>query len=351
MRSLPNAMRLPFLLVLVLPILALANVPHEDAVPAYSAEQTVRQIEQDVPEPGWTSSASGKRHMARNYISSTIDEPTVILPRGGNTWRTLRNGPIAFWSAVLLIGVLVLVAAFYFIVGPTGLKGQPTGRKILRFTGFQRLVHWTTAIVFLVLAFTGLIIMYGKELLIPLLGHDFFSSLAAFSKWLHDFAGPLFVVLSILMFFTFLRENFFKRYDWHWIKGGGGLISKRHIPAGKFNAGEKLWFWGGVTFLGLLISASGLVLDFTNFGQTRYIIQWANYVHIFAAMLYMIATIGHIYMGTIGNEGAYRAMRDGTIDEQWAKEHHELWYDEIKRRGDQDVPPPRRAGASPRPQH
>lgn len=340
--------RLLLIVLLLLSPWAQAAVPHEDAVPAYSTEQTMRQIEQDVPEPGWTSSASGKRHMGRNFISSTIDEPTVILQRGGNTWRTLRNGSFAFWSAVALIGALVAIAALYFIFGPTHVRGALTGRKLLRFTGWQRLLHWTTAIVFLILAFSGLIIMYGKELLIPLLGHDVFGNVAAFSKWLHDFSGPLFVVLSLLMFFTFLRDNFFRRYDWTALKRGGGVLPGRHIPAGRFNVGEKIWFWGGVVFFGLLISASGLVLDFANFGQTRYIMQWANYIHIVAAALYMAVTLGHIYMGTLGNVGAYRAMRDGTVDEQWAKEHHEFWYEEVKRRGGEGAPPPRTTGTAPR---
>ena len=329
-----------------------AAVPHEDAVPAYATEQSILQIEKDAPEPGWLSPLSGRSHTFRTTISSSIQEPGVILQRGGNTWRTWRNGPIAFWGGVLLLLVPTAILAFYSRKGTIRLHAPPTGRQIKRFSGWERLVHWVTAITFLILAFTGLLITYGKVTLLPLIGHDAFSVLAMVSKWAHNVSGPLFVVASVVMFFTFLRENFWKRYDWAWIRGAGGFVSGKHIPTGKFNAGSKLWYWGGVVFLGLLVSASGLVLDFVNFGQTRYIIQWANYVHMVAAILYIVASLGHIYIGTIGTEGAYQAMRRGTVDEQWAKEHHEYWYDDVMRTGrDQPggQPPAGAVGAAARP--
>ena len=316
-------------------------VPHQDAVPAYSAEQTMLQIEADVPEPGWLSAASGKRHMERHFISSSIDEPMVILQRGGNTWRTLRNGPIAFWSGVLLLLVPASIALFYFAVGPMRLKSAPTGRDLPRFSRWERYLHRVNSVVFVLLAISGLLITFGKRLLIPLIGHDAFGGLAYAGKYLHNVGGPIFVVLSVLMFFTFLRDNFWKKYDLNWIKGMGGFVGGRHIATGKFNAGEKLWFWGGVTLLGLLVSASGLLMDFVVFGQTRYVLQLANYVHLGAAVLYMAAAVGHIYAGTLGVEGAGRAMREGVVDEAWAREHHEYWYEDMKRAAGEPAEPPR----------
>jgi formate dehydrogenase subunit gamma len=124
------------------------------------------------------------------------------------------------------------------------------------------------------------------------------------------------------------------------------------VPAQYFNAGEKVWFWGGVVLLGLVMSLTGLLLDFTNFGQTRFMLQVADYLHIAGATLYIAASFGHIYIGTIGTPGAYEAMRDGTVDEEWARAHHQLWYDEVKAAGPA-TPGPRPApgGISPQPGH
>jgi formate dehydrogenase subunit gamma len=150
------------------------------------------------------------------------------------------------------------------------------------------------------------------------------------------------------MFFTFVQRNIPRRWDWEWIKKGGGLVTHQHIPAGFFNAGEKLWFWGGVTLLGLLMSVTGLVLDFVTFGQTRYILQWADYLHIVGATLYIVGAMGHIYIGTLGTPGAYHAMRHGSVDEEWARAHHEYWYNEAGGAGQDGSRPP---GTSPLPRH
>jgi formate dehydrogenase subunit gamma len=332
----------PLLVLLaLLPFAAQAAVPHESAVPAYAEEQTILQTEKDTPEPGWTSSASGREHIDRHFLGQYGEsEGNVILQRGGNTWRVLRNGPLATISGFVLLAVPLMILGFYLMVGPARIEQPESGRRLVRFNLWQRLIHWATAITFLILAATGLIIMFGKNVLLPLIGHDPFSWVAIISKYLHNFVGPLFVLCSILMFFTFLRENLFRYWDWEWIKRGGGLVTHEHIPAGYFNAGEKLWFWGGVTLLGMLMSASGLVLDFVNFGQTRYILQMANYLHIAGASLYIAAAMGHIYIGTLGTPGAYHAMRHGTVDEEWARAHHEIWYEQASSGGTPDDHPP-----------
>ena len=335
---------LALLLALLLPS-AGAGVPNEKATPAYAEEQTMLQIEADssAREPGLLDAASGRVHMDRNFLGEYgANEGNVIVQRGGNTWRYLRNGPIASIAGTLLVAVPLLLFVFYRAVGPARVERE-SGRRIQRFTSWERTVHWATAITFIALAITGVIIMFGKVLLLPWMGHNLFSWVAIISKYVHNFVGPAFIVCSVLLFATFLRRNYFNRHDWQWVRQGGGLVSHKHVPAGFFNAGEKSWFWLGVTLLGLIMSVTGLLLNFVNFGQTRYVLQMSNYVHVVGATLYMMLAMGHIYIGTVGTPGAYEAMRHGTVDEEWARAHHALWYEEVKA----GTPPP----TGPRPGH
>ncbi|WP_229422685.1 formate dehydrogenase subunit gamma [Telluria aromaticivorans] len=325
------AIALALAALLALPA-AFAGVPNKDAKPAYAEEQTMLQIEGDsvVREPGLANPASGRVHMDRHFLGQYgATEANVIVQRGGNTWRHLRNGPLATIAGFILLVVPFLIFVFYKAVGPAA-EEPGSGRRIQRFTAWERHVHWATAYTFIALAITGIIIMYGKKIMLPWMGHDLFSWFAIISKYLHNFVGPLFILCSILMFITFLRRNFFNRHDWQWVKQGGGLVSHKHVPAGFFNAGEKAWFWLGVTLLGILMSITGLVLDFVTFGQTRYVLQVANVLHVAGAALYIAAAMGHIYIGTWGTPGAYKAMREGTVDEEWAKAHHALWYEGVK---------------------
>lgn len=327
------------LLALLLPLPAQAGVPHEKAVPAYAEEQTILQREIGQPEPGFGSLASGRNHFDRHYIlpPGFMPEQDVILQRGGNTWRTLRNGPIAMIAGTLLLVAPLVIFGLYQAVGPARLDRPESGRKIQRFTSWERLVHWATAISFIVLALTGIVVLFGKVILLPWMGHHAFSWVAIISKYLHNFVGPLFIVCSVLMFLTFLRRNFFRRWDWQWLKKGGGIATHQHVPAGFFNAGEKMWFWFGVVLLGLAMSVSGLIMNFPyfigygqNWGMTRYTLQMANYLHLGAGTIYMLLAMGHIYIGTWGTPGAYHAMRHGTVDEEWARSHHELWWEDVR---------------------
>jgi formate dehydrogenase subunit gamma len=331
------------LVLLVTPALQ-AAVPNRDAVPAYAEEQTILQQEKDSPEPGLTSLASGRHHMDRHYLvppGRNDAEQDLILQRGGNTWRTLRNGPVSTASAVVLVLALLGIAVVHKVVGPSLPDEPDTGRRITRFPRWMRVVHWTVAIVFLLMAFSGLVIFFGKKALLPLLGHDVFSWLAIASKYLHNVLGPLFLVLSVVMFFGFLRHNFFRPGDWQWLRHFGRAPGGGHVTAGYFNAGEKLWFWAGVVLLGLLMSLTGLVLDFTNLQATRYLLQWADYLHVAGATFYIAAALGHIYTGTLGTPGAYTAMRRGTVDESWARTHHRAWYEQVRGRERLAQPDPR----------
>jgi formate dehydrogenase subunit gamma len=193
------------------------------------------------------------------------------------------------------------------------------------------MAHWTVAISFVVLAFTGILMLFGKHVILPLFGHTLFGWIAFACKNIHNFVGPVFTISLLVFFVIYVKDNLPEASDLKWLARLGGLRGKGHVSAGRFNAGEKLWFWGGVVFLGLIVSASGLILDMLLPGieYSRGNMQIANVIHVVGAVLVASMSLAHIYIGTIGMEGAYAAMRTGYVDDTWAKEHHDLWYDDV----------------------
>jgi formate dehydrogenase subunit gamma len=228
--------------------------------------------------------------------------------------------------------VIGAIALFYIGKGRINLHGAETGRKIERFTPFERSAHWSNAIAFCILAISGIVMAFGKFFLLPVMGTTLFGWLTYVLKTAHNFAGPIFAVSLVIVFVTFVRDNLPSRGDIGWLLKGGGLLSGKEVPSHRFNAGEKLLFWSGVFFLGLIVVGSGLVLDKLVPGllYVRDTMQVAHMVHAVATVLMMALFIGHIYIGTIGMQGAYGGMKTGYVDETWAKEHHEYWYDDVK---------------------
>ena len=294
--------------------------------PRAQAQQERRTAQPGNNAPVWEQVRSGNQ----GYTSLPGREMGVLVQSGGVTWRQIRNGPVTFYGGWLLVLVFLAIAGFYGTKGGLKLHGQPTGRKIERFNGFERVTHWTVAITFVVLALTGLIMLFGKHVLLPVIGYTLFAWLTALGKNLHNFISPLFIVSLLVMIVLFIRDNWPRGYDWQWLAKAGGLFTGAHVPSGRFNAGEKGWFWVGVVALGIVVSVSGLVLLFPNFDQTRATMQTYWVWHVSAAIIFMALSLGHIYMGTVGVEGAYDSMRHGHVDETWAREHHEYWYNELK---------------------
>lgn len=255
-------------------------------------------------------------------------ETNVLIQSEGQTWRAVRV-PIATIGGFLFAMTLFALLAFYLWRGPIRLHAPETGRLIERFTVVERVVHWTVAISFVVLGITGLILTFGKTVLLPLIGYTLFAWLAILAKNLHNFIGPVLVVALPIMIVAFLHSNWPERGDWQWLKSLGGMISGKHVPAGKANAGQKVLFWLMVVVVGLTLCVTGLILNFPNFDQTRQTMQTANVIHMIAGIGGVILVAGHIYLGTIGMTGAYEAMRYGYVDETWAKEHHEYWYNDV----------------------
>lgn len=268
--------------------------------------------------------------------ASVLIQPKAQFPgqaratTAGEAWRLYRNGPLTTYGGWLIIVAVAGLAVFYFTVGTIKVKGERTGRLIERFTSLERLSHWTVAISFLILALTGLIMLFGKYVVLPVFGHMAFGWLAYACKNVHNFVGPIFTVSLIVMFAIFVKDNFPAKADWQWLKKLGG--ARGHASAGRFNAGEKLWFWGGLVFLGLIVSASGFVLDMLVPGvlYTRGNMQIANVIHLVGSVLVFSASLAHIYIGTLGMEGAYESMSTGYVDDAWAKEHHDIWYQDIE---------------------
>jgi formate dehydrogenase subunit gamma len=264
-------------------------------------------------------------------IQEFVQYPGSSLTTAGEAWRDVRNRWILPYGGALLLIVVVAIALFYKAKGSIDVHAPLTGRRIERFTHFERAAHWSNAIAFVLLAVSGLVLAFGKFTLLPILGGTLFGWLSYGLKTLHNFAGPLFAVSLVVVFVTFVRDNFPSKDDLVWLAKGGGLFSGEHVPTHRFNAGEKLLFWGGVFALGLVVVASGLVLDklVPGMAYTRGEMQIAHMIHAVATVLMMAMFLGHIYLGTIGMKGAYQAMRTGYVDETWAKEHHELWANDI----------------------
>ena len=270
---------------------------------------------------------------AGNLIQAPVQYPGTRFVTAGEAWRQVRNSWIIPYAGALLLITALALAIFYFAKGPMGHADGTSGpRRIERFTPFERAAHWANAIAFVILAISGIVMAFGKFFLLPVIGQTLFGYFTYFLKNLHNFVGPLFVVSLIVIVFTFIRDNLPQKGDITWMVRLGGMLGKKEVPSNRFNAGEKGMFWIGTLLLGGIVVASGLVLDklIPNLVYERATMQQAHMVHAIAAGLMMAMLLVHIYMGTIGMRGAYRAMREGYVDDAWAQEHHAYWYEDIK---------------------
>ncbi len=265
-------------------------------------------------------------------IQSFTQYPGSRLTNAGDAWRQVRNQWILPYGGALIAITVLAIALFYWRKGSLGGHQPDTGRVIERFTYFERAAHWSNAIAFCVLAISGLVMAFGKFVLLPVIGGALFGWLTYALKTAHNFAGPLFAVSLLVVFITFVRDNLPTKGDVAWLLKGGGLLGGTEVPSHRFNAGEKAIFWGGVFALGIVVVGSGLVLDklIPGLDYLRGDMQIANMIHAVAAVLMMAMFLGHIYIGTIGMKGAYQGMKTGYVDEGWAHEHHALWAADIQ---------------------
>lgn len=256
------------------------------------------------------------------YVTNTM------ISNVGENWRQFRNGPLKEYGGWFMGIALAAIALFFVFVGRAKLEHGRAGKTIERWKGYERILHWFVAISFILLGITGLSLLFGRTVLIPLMGPEGFAGYAQLAMNVHNYLGPAFSVGVLLMILLWVRHNIPNATDIAWFKAGGGIIGKKHPSAGRMNGGEKVWFWGGVFVLGIVVSLSGLVLDFPIFDQTRGDMALAQGIHAIAAILWIGFFFGHAYIGTLGTEGALEGMTTGRVDVNWAKQHHDLWYEE-----------------------
>jgi len=314
------------LLVLVLPLIPYAIQAATNYY--HTPKPLVDPI--NVPNPGaqlWRD----VRQRDGIYVGTTQVQGVdtgVLINKAGDDWRLFRMTKLAPYGAILMGAILAVILLFYLVRRRIRIPGGFSGKKILRFTLSERMVHWFTVLIFWLLAVTGLILLYGRFVLIPLLGLEGFSVTASACKEAHNLFGPLFLFAMLALLITFVKDNIYARGDLKWLAKGGGLFGG-HASAGRFNAGEKIWFWLAI-ILGFALCVTGLILDFAVLGQGRVVMELSHVIHSISALVMISVSFGHIYIGTAGMEGSFSSMANGYVDENWAKSHHDLWYEEVK---------------------
>jgi formate dehydrogenase subunit gamma len=261
-------------------------------------------------------------------IEGRIDIPdpkaSVLMQPAGRKWVYFHEVILHWLGTIVILGMLALLALAYLVMGRIRIASGRSGRKVVRFTGFERFSHWLTAVSFVLLGLTGLNITFGKLVLLPVIGPDAFSDFAQTAKYVHNFVSFSFVVGLFLIVTLWIKDNIPGRVDIDWVKQGGGFIKSKHAPAGRFNAGEKLVFWFALG-AGIAVIVSGYLLLFPFYLVNIAGMQGAQVVHAVVAVLFVAVILAHIYIGTLGMEGAFEAMGTGEVDLNWAREHHDQW--------------------------
>ena len=304
----------------------------QDENPRANYWRAVREGQSRVTQDGANlnySSVTGRPMPGSDAVWLNREADNLINGAGQN-WRQIRNRVVAVYGGWILFGLVVVTLLFYVIRGRVDLEGGASGVKVLRWTAWERFVHWVTAVSFVVLAVTGLSLLFGRTILIPLMGPEGFSVWAAMAMGLHEFVGPwIFTPGVALMIGMWLVNNLPEKGDIEWWLKGGGIIGSSHPSSGRLNSGEKLWFWFIATF-GVACIVTGVILAFpVEWAQTRSTMQLSSVIHGVSALLWIAFWMGHAYIGTIGSEGSLEAMTTGYVDVNWAKQHHDRWYEEV----------------------
>ena len=271
-------------------------------------------------------------------VSIPDQRSSVLIQPAGREWREFRTVALRWVGGIAVLGMLAALVIFYLSRGMVRLESGRSRRTIVRFTSFERFVHWMTASCFIVLAISGLNITFGRPLLLPLIGHEAFSGWSQWAKYAHNYLSFPFTIGVVLIFLMWIAGNIPNKVDVDWLKRGGGIVGHDHPPAYRFNAGQKAIYWI-VVIGGGLVAASGYELMFPFYLSGIEGMQLAQMVHGTVALLFVAVMLAHIYIGTIGMEGAFEAMGSGTVDINWAREHHSLWLEEENARAQANARP------------
>ncbi|WP_099865294.1 formate dehydrogenase subunit gamma [Pararhizobium haloflavum] len=258
-------------------------------------------------------------------VSIPNKDAGLLIKPEGRDWSGTHNNTVYWVSAAVILGTLALLAIFYFVRGRIRLEHGFAGRTIKRFNSFERFAHWMTAVCFILLALTGLNLVFGRYILLPLFGADTFASATQLGKFVHNYVAWPFMLGIAIMFLVWIKDNIPGRIDIDWIKAGGGMLRNgKHPPAKRFNAGQKIIFWA-VVLGGAALSVTGVLLMFPELTGDPTNWQLSQIIHAVLAAIMVAVIFGHIYIGTLGMEGAFDAMGKGEVDVNWAREHHPLW--------------------------
>jgi formate dehydrogenase subunit gamma len=261
-------------------------------------------------------------------VSIPNPQAGVLIQPAGRDWRQFHQQTLHWIGGIAIIGMLALLIVFYLVRGTIKLTRGRSGRTITRFNGFERFVHWLTAVCFIILALSGLNITFGRSLVLPLVGPETFATFSQWAKYAHNYLSFPFTVGLVLIFLSWLRDNIPDRVDVNWLKEGGGMVGDKHPPARRFNAGQKIIYWV-VVLAGAAVAITGYLMMFPFYGGTGVGgMQLATLIHGVVGALMIAVMLAHIYIGTLGMEGAFEAMSTGEVDLNWAEEHHKLWVDE-----------------------
>jgi formate dehydrogenase subunit gamma len=280
--------------------------------------------------PNPTASGVDEQTLLKQFprIEGRIDIPdtkaAVLIQPAGRSWDYFHEVLLHWGGAIVILGTIALLGLAYVILGRIRIAAGRSGQKILRFKSFERFSHWLTAVSFVALGLTGLNITFGKIVLLPLIGPDAFSRVSELAKYVHNFTSFAFMAGLVLIVLIFFKDNLPERVDIDWLRQGGGFVKGKHAPAGRFNLGEKLVYWLSLA-AGVAVSLSGLLLLFPFYGTNIADMQLAQVAHAVIAILFVALILAHVYIGTLGMEGAFEAMGTGEVDLNWAKEHHDLW--------------------------
>lgn len=308
-----------------------------------TAGGSVAQTGRDVPPAAETRSPSGTNPTADSVREDQLLrelnklQGRVSIPDGkaalleqpqGRDWRGFHEGALPWIAGIAVLGMLLALFAFYFTKGRVRLDhSEASGQKILRFNAFERFAHWLTAVSFIVLALSGLNYIFGKRIIMPIIGPDAFAALSQWAKYAHNYLAWPFMLGIVFMAVVWLRDNVPNRVDIAWVKAGGGFLGDAHPSAGRFNAGQKLIFWI-VMIGGLAMSVTGIIMLFPFSATDINGMQITQVIHAVIGVLFIAAILAHIYIGSLGMEGAYDAMGSGEVDLAWARRHHDLWVKE-----------------------